>query len=230
MNQLKIERLCIWSGLLSVFMFFGSFGLSHFIPPLSPSLTPTQVQAHYQEHQIGVTAGMVMMVVSCMFFAPFIGIIAAQLRRMQGVSSALAYTQITAGTANLMFFIIPGAFFVITAYRPDRDMNLTFTLNDAAWILTVLTWPPAFMQNMSIALATLGDKSPQPVFPRWVAFLNIWVAISLVTGGLLPFFKSGPFAWNGLLVFWLAGPAYTIWAIAMVVMMLKVNTRQQAGA
>ncbi len=103
-------------------------------------------------------------------------------------------------------------------------------LNDLSWIFAVLPWPPAFMQNIAIAAAILTDKSANPIFPRWVAYMNIWVSLAYIPGGLLPFFKSGPFAWNGILVFWLAGSVFIIWFVAMTVMLLKAIKRQEREA
>lgn len=230
MSIARVERLCVWSGLVAIVLFFCGFIFSGFIPPLSPAMTAEELVNHYQTHTIGIRTGMVLMVISCMFMAPLIGVISAQMRRMKGVSPALVYTQISAGTANLMFFILPALFFLVTAYRPERDPQLTLLMNDIAWIVAVLPWPPAFMQNIAIAAAILTDRSETPLLPRWLAYLNIWVALAFVPGGLLPFFKTGPFAWSGLLVFWLAGTTFVIWFIAVVVALLKLNTRQAAEA
>jgi hypothetical protein len=129
-----------------------------------------------------------------------------------------------------MFFFIPAGLFLVTAYRPDRSPELTYLMNDMCWIMAVIPWGPAFIQNIIIAVAALTDKSPQPIFPRWLAYLNIWVSIAYIPGGLLPFFKSGPFAWNGIFVFWLAGSVFIIWFVAMTAMLLKAIDRQEKEA
>ena len=45
--------------------------------------------------------------------------------------------------------------------------------------------------------------NPLKTYPRWVGFAAIWSAILFILGALVPFFYSGPFAWNGLIAFWL---------------------------
>lgn len=230
MTTYRVERWCTWSGLLGVILFFLGFVISGFIPPLPASSTVEQVVAHYQAHANGIRGGMVLMMTSGMFVAPMIGIISAQMKRIPGASPALAYGQIAAGTANMMFFFIPALLFVATAYRPERNPELTFMMNDLSWIMAVLPWPPAFMANMCIAAAIFSDRSAQPLFPRWLGYLNIWVSIGYIPGGLLPFFKSGPFAWQGVLVFWLAGTMFMIWFIAMTVSLLKLIARQEREA
>jgi hypothetical protein len=72
----------------------------------------------------------------------------------------------------------------------------------------------------------LNDSDPEPLFPRWLGFLNLWVALAYVPGSLLAFFKSGPFAWNGIFAFWLAGTVFTVWFIGMTVTLLRAVDRR----
>ncbi len=229
MNPFALQRLFTWSGMIGVAVFFLGFVFAGFIPPPSPSRTPAAVAAFYVQHANGVRFGMVLTLVSGMFVMPMVGVISAQIRRMQGMSPAVVYAQISAGTVGTVFFILGAVAFLTTAYRPERAVDLTYVMNDFAWIMTVITVPPAFMQNFIIGVAVLSDTGKPPVFPRWVAFLNFWVAIGYVPTCLLPFFKSGPFAWNGLLVFWLAGTVFCAWFIAMTVVLLNAIRQEEAS-
>lgn len=216
--------------MVGVTLFFLGFIFSHFIPPPSPSLSQEQVVAQYQQNANGIRTGMVLMMISGMFIMPMVGVISAQLKRIKGITPALTYAQVSAGTAGSVLFIIPAVLFLVTAYRPDRPPELTFLMNDLCWIMVVLPWPPAFIQNIVIATAIIHDESPQPIFPRWVAFFNIWVAIGFLPGSLLPFFKKGPLAWNGIFAFWLAGTVFFVWFIVVTVMLLKAINRQEQEA
>lgn len=226
-NTAAVQRLFAWSGLVGVVVFFLGFVFAGFIPPPSPSLTPETVGRYYVEHANGVRFGMVLTLISGMFVMPMVGVISAQIGRIQGISSAVVYAQITAGAVGTVFFILGAVAFLTTAYRPERALELTYVMNDFAWIMSVITVPPAFMQNVIIGIAVLSDRGAKPVFPRWVAFLNFWVAIGFVPTCLLPYFKSGPFAWNGLLVFWLAGTVFGAWFIAMTVVLLKAIRQEE---
>jgi hypothetical protein len=206
------------------------FLIAGFIPPPSPSLTPDAVAAHYVEHANMIRFGMVLTLISGMFVLPMVGVISAQMRRIPGMSPALVYAQISAGAVGVVFFFLGAVAFITAAYRPERSPELTYVLNDFAWIMAVITWPPACMQCLIIGLAVLSDPGKPTVFPRWVGFLNFWVAIGLVPSSLLPFFKSGPFAWNGLLVFWLAGSVFGAWFIAMTVALLKAVRQEERAA
>lgn len=230
MNPYNLQRLCVWSGVAAIVSFFFGFVFAGFLPPPSPSWTVELVVAHYQEHADGIRGGMVLMMLSGMFVCPLVAVISAQMRRIPGAHPVLVYAQLSAGTLGAVFFITGALLFLVTAFRPDRAPELTFLLNDAAWIVTVIPFSPAFMQNLIIAIGILGDRGPNPVFPRWLAFFNIWVALGFLPGGLLPFFKSGPLAWNGLFVFWLAGSVFAAWFIVMTLMLFKAIRAQEQAA
>ena len=65
--------------------------------------------------------------------------------------------------------------------------------------------------------------NPATTFPRWVGYLNLWVAFAFVPDILAYFFFSGPFAWNGIFVFWLALTAYVVFLVTMSVVTRRGN-------
>ena len=223
-----MQRLCANSGYLIILLFALAFWpTSQFIPVPAPSLTPVQVAAFYQQHANGIRFGMLLMSISGGLVAPFVAVISIQLKRIEGASPVLAYTQLSAGSIGALFFIIPSLIFGCAAYRPERPPELTSLLNDLGWFFMVMPVAAAFIQNLAIAFAILGDKHARPVFPRWVAFLNIWVALLFAPGGLITFFKSGPFAWNGMLAFYVAGAVFAAWFAVMVIMLRKAIDEQE---
>jgi hypothetical protein len=47
---------------------------------------------------------------------------------------------------------------------------------------------------------------------------------------MLVFFKDGPFAWNGVMAFWMVVVGYCLWTVFMSVVMLQASHRlEQAG-
>jgi hypothetical protein len=85
------------------------------------------------------------------------------------------------------------------------------TLSDFGFIIFIGPALPGALQMLTVAFAVLGDRNAEPVFPRWVGYFNVWTAILAMPGCLVTLFKSGPFAWNGVLAFWVAAIAFGLW-------------------
>jgi hypothetical protein len=118
--------------------------------------------------------------------------------------------------------LIPQLMMAWLGYRPEiRDPGTTQSLNDLAWFLLFTPIAPFMIQNIAIGVAVLAD--PRQIFPRWVAYLNFWVAIAFVPDILAYFFFQGAFAWNGIFVFWLALVAYAIFLVTMSVITRRAN-------
>ena len=231
MHHPRAQKICAMSGLVVIALFGLAFWpTSMFLPPPAPTLTPAEVATLYQTNTSGIRLGMLLMSISGAFMGPFVAVISMQMNRIEGATPILAYTQATTGTIGALFFIIPAIIFSAAAYHPERAPELTALLHELGWFFLVMPVAPAFLQNLAIGFAILGDESKQPIFPRWLGFFNFWVALLFVAGGLITFFKTGPFAWNGLLAFWVAAVVFAAWFLVMVVMLLKaINQQTQQG-
>lgn len=82
-------------------------------------------------------------------------------------------------------------------------------------------WAPGVLWVGAVGLAILRDGSPQPLFPRWVAYLNFWVGFPFFPASLALFFKTGPFAYNGAIAVWLPAGIFFLWYGVMTFLMLK---------
>jgi hypothetical protein len=205
----------------------GFWFLANFLPPPSPQASAADIVATYRTHTVQIRTGMLVMMASSGLIAPFVAVIAVQMKRMEGSTSALTYTQLSSGTVGVLFFILPALLWAVTAFRPERDPQLTLLLNDMGWIVFLMPFTSFVIQNVSIGLAILGDRSEKPAFPRWMGFFNFWVAVLFLPGGIITFFKSGPFAWNGLFGFWVPLVVFFAWYIVMFVF-LRAGILSQA--
>lgn len=213
----RAQLLCAHSGLLfAVLMGVGIFGIAGWLPPLDPLLAATDVATLFQRDQLRIRIGISVLALACVLWWPFSAAIAAQLRRIEGRGAVLAATQLASASGTVFAVMIPSYVWLALSYRPDLTPPGTMqVLNDLAWLSFVGMYPPALVQNLATGLAILGDESPRPVYPRWLGFVNFWLALCYVVGALLPFFKRGPFAWNGLFGFWLAAVSFFGWTLLM---------------
>jgi hypothetical protein len=125
-------------------------------------------------------------------------------------------------------FLLPGLVWTAAAFRPERPPDITQAFNDFAWIVTVMPFMLAVTQNLALGFTIISDKQPEPIFPRWVGFFNLWVALLFLPGGLLTFFKVGPFAWNGILAFWVPACVFGPWFFVISISVMRAARRQAA--
>jgi uncharacterized membrane protein YidH (DUF202 family) len=218
---MKFQRFLAWSGIACVAMFFGAFVLASFVPPLKPHDSALTIATHYQEHTTGIRIGGVVMLIGSMFYATFTAVISAQMRRIPGVHIAAVYTQLAAGAFACLTFLVPAMLLEVVAFRPDRDIATTQALNDMFWIFLVMPWPPFMAQNYAFAYAIFTDPRERPLFPRWLAYVNIWCPLMFSPAILLPFFKSGPFSWAGIFVMWIPAFVFIGQFVANTTMLLR---------
>jgi len=232
MHQMRFQRVCAWSGMVCVALFFLAFVLAGFVPPLKPHASAAEIAGHYQEHTTGIRIGGVVMLISGMFYAAFTAVISAQMRRIPGIHVSAVYTQLAAGAFACLTFLVPAMLLEAVAFRPDRAVETTQTLNDMFWIFLVMPWPPFMAQNYAFAYAIFTDPRERPLFPRWLAYVNIWCPLIFTPAVLLPFFKSGPFSWAGIFVIWIPAFVFIAQFVANTTMLLRAvaDEERDAGA
>jgi hypothetical protein len=212
-------------------MFLGLWPAAGFFPPPLPSADAEQTMMMYQGNSMGIRIGGLLIMLSGALYLPFVASIAAQVRRIEASDApALSYTVLAAGTSFTMFFVLPGLVWVTAAFRPERSADVTQMLNDMGWLLFICTVAVACVQSVVLGLAILADGRQPPVFPRWVGFFNLWLALVESCGQLAALFKTGPFAWNGLVSFWLPLCLLGPWFFVMSIGVMKAAKRQAADA
>lgn len=225
----KSQLVCAWCSIAFAIVFtVGLWPLANFLPPMSPSLSAHEIAAIYTDHTLPIRFGTLIMMFGAAFMIPFLAVIATQMRRIVGQNSVLTTAQISGGTIGVVVFLVATVCWTTAAFRPERDPQLIQLMNDFGWIFLLMTFGTFVVQDFAIGFAILGDKSPNPVFPRWLGFYNFWVGVLFVPGGLLTFFKTGPFSWNGIFVWWVPFLVFFSWYLVMFVMLRKAIHKQAA--
>lgn len=96
-----------------------------------------------------------------------------------------------------------------------RAMELTWLLNDIGWLMFIGAIALVMPMFLVLGITILHDKRAHPVFPRWLAFYSFFTFVMFLPDQLLFFFKSGPFAWNGLFALWIPLTNYCLWFITV---------------
>ncbi len=188
------------------------------LPPQSPNHSAAQIAAWMQDDSTLKLAGFAGAAVGLGLLMPLTVAITLQMFRIEGRSPAMSFLQFAGGLFTWVITIVPMIILCVAAYRPTRDPEITQTLVDLGWIMFFMAFAPFAAQDIAIAVAVLRDRVARPVYPRWVAWFNLWVAFLFIPAVVIPFFKVGPFTYRGLLAFWIPTLIYGLWAMVMAFM------------
>jgi hypothetical protein len=157
---------------------------------------------------------------------PWTAVLAHQISRIEGCIGMMTWCQVMAGTCNVLLTFYPPLLWLIISFRPDRPVELTYMANDTAWLMFVGGLTPLLPAVITIGIAALRQQQEPAIFPRWVGFFNFWCLLLFLPGQAMFFFKNGPFAWNGLLAFWLPIGVFSIWFPVMFLILKKAVYRE----
>jgi len=224
------QRVLAWCGPMYVLtILVGLVLVAGFIPPPRPSLSADEIAQVYAQSTTSIRIGLLIAITGTALYAPFAAAISAQmLRHEDRRRPVLAYVQLINGGLGSLVLMLAFMFMMVAAFDPARPSEITKVINELGWVFLVIPFPPFCIQYIAIAVAIFQDPSEHPVFPRWVAYYNVWIAVAFLPTGLVGFFHRGPFAWNGAISFWLAVAVYAGWLLVMTWALLQSMSEEQA--
>ena len=233
-TNLQRTSLLVAIAVFGLAMPLGFFVFGKFIPPHLPSASAAEIAAHYAAHTNSIRVGVLICLLGTVPWYTIVGVLYAQLRRIERANGEPAFVSViqvaAGGPLATCGMVIPFFMWATAAFRPDRDPDLILLLNDLGWISFVLPFTPFIAQNVAIAIGVLRDRQPRPLLPRWFGWLTLWVILTGVAAFLILFFKTGPFAWNGLIAFWIPLPLGWAYLLTMVILLLKAFRRDDYPA
>lgn len=224
----KAGLLFTWSGPAFVVLYSVGMLLGGFFPPTNPNASAADVAQFFVDHRAMIGVGTILMCFGTGFLGMFIAAIAVQMRRAELALPLMTY----AGLISAIFVAIDASLiptlWAVCAFRagemPPDSVRL---INDIAWFMFLFPWQlGGGVWFIAVGLVILWDKSPQPIYPRWLGWASLWFCVMTIPAGMIVFFKTGPFAWNGLLAFYVPLTALFIWVIALTMETLKAFKRQ----
>jgi hypothetical protein len=212
---------------MTLAFFIGLWPLAHWIWPPAPSLSAEQIAAFFQHDTVAKRAGVFIAMLGTGLLAPFYAVISNQMRRIEGASRTLVYSQLAAGACTVLEIILPLMLWQGVLYRPDRDPVVTQSLNDVAWLTFLGLTTTVLLQNLIIGIAVLQDARRDPVFPRWYAYLNFFAVMGVMPAGFVVFFKEGPLAWNGIIVWGIGVAVFFVWICVTAYLVIAAAARER---
>ena len=215
-----IMRLFLWSGVVVVVtLIFAQGYLMGFVPGLSPALSPAAVAQYFIDHRLSILLGALIQCICWTLWITWSTAIIMLQYRMERGAPLLTFTSVVINGGGYVFFLLIPMTWSVLAFRADvLDPQFIQSANDWVWFDWLFTWPPFALWMVVIGLSILMDCNEEKILPRWTAFFNFWCAILIFPAGLIGFFKTGPFAYDGVISFWFAVAVFFGWICVMTVL------------
>lgn len=225
----RIEMFGVWCAVAYLALLFVGWGaVAGFLPPTHPLDDAAQIAQLYDADFTRIRIGMIIVMVAALAFMPFAAVVARYISRVEGGPGVLTYTFLLGAAGNMMLTFYPAIWWLTAAFRPERADALIQLMNDLAWLQFLGGLTIYLAMPLTVAVAALADRSPQPVFPRWCGYANLMIAFAILPDQLLFFFKDGPFAWNGLFGVWLPIVWFGSFFVISIIVLRKTILRERA--
>jgi len=214
----------IWLIWLAGFLAFPGF-----VQPMSPRLSAAEVSAFYfaPENLARIRYSMIVFNWFGVALIPMLAMIAMQIHRMAHRTPILTYCFVGCIAGGPTLFCMADLFWLLAAFRPERDPQLVQMFNDMAWVTFTSQVSFLIAQNVFLALAIYLDRQVSPVFPRWVGHFNLLAAAAMVPAAFSALTLDGALAWDGPLSFWLKNTAIAAWIVVMTLALTQAVLRQR---
>jgi hypothetical protein len=202
--------------------------LFNMIPPPSPKLSATQVAHWYAVRHTRIRLGAVIASWTSAFMVPLFVVIGAQMAREERGQKPWSILTISGGILMSIFLVLPPLFWGVAAFTPARDPQITATMHELGMLTLVTTDQFYIFAWVAVAVICFLPKTvANSPFPRWFGYFTAWIAFMFEAGAIAFFPRSGPFAWNGLLVFWSPLTLFGLWIAVACYLLFGALRRQQ---
>ena len=228
----RSQTIILWWSLI----FLGIFGYAFYfllgmVPPPSAALAPSEVAAFYAENASRIKLGAVVASWSSAFMVPFTVVITFQLARLEEGKPVWSVLAFAGGILSSMFLVFPPILWGAAAFMHSSSPDVIAVVNAIANLTLVTTDQFYIFLMLMISVVGLSAKpDPDTAFPRWLCWVTLFVTIMIEAGALGFMFKSGPFSWNGLFVFWLPFGLFSVWLFPTYYCLFSAIKRQAAKA
>src|SRR3546814_858343 len=147
-----------------------------------------------------------------------------QMRRMSVSPAFRLALMIGAMIGAIVGMLFPMFCFGLGAFRPGYDPAILAMLYDFGYLAFIGSLGCFCVMWTALGLAILLDKNN--ILPKWLGYYTVWQFVSELVAAPVWIAKSGPFAWDGLMTFWLAMAIYVPWQFIVYVCIYRAIRNQ----
>jgi hypothetical protein len=228
MSERSQTILVWWAVVFAVIYGIVLWLLLDMVPPPSAKLSATQIAHWYAERHTQIRVGAVIASWTSAFMVPLAIVVAAQMSRQETGRKVWSAMTICGGTLMSIFLVLPPLFWGVAAFTPSRAPQITAIMHELGMLtLTTTDQYYVFMWVAVVVICWLPTSISHSPFPRWFGYLTAWIAVMFEAGAFAFLPRSGPLAWNGLMVFWLPLILFGVWIAVMCNLLLRALKRQR---
>ena len=226
-TNFTLWRISAWGGpiFLVGFLVFWAI-LGKFFPPPRQYWTAAEVANFFTQDNLQMRIGMV----GCCFVAPFYMVWSAMISRLiqciEGPKGVLSNIELMGGVATTIAVLMFSIMWLTATFRIEsRSPQELQLLMDIGWFIFNMTFMVTLFQMVGVGTAILIDKRTTPLFARWMGWLSYFSCFVFLSVLLYPFVMDGPFAWHGLMSYYVALTPFFIWQILFCCYQFKAINR-----
>jgi hypothetical protein len=228
-----VLKICAWSGVIFCFMWLIGAGPVTgwvYLPPPSAADLAEKTVGDYASHLLAIRIGCTITIFSTMFYTAWGMAVSFLSKKVEGDYPILFYIQLVSLAVAVVVILYISYFWAAASFRAgDTLPQVTQALNDMGWLGVLYTGAPFAIYMVALATVTLTDKSEKPVYPRWSAYLNLFVAFFMFEAAGILFFKTGPFSQNGVFVFYIPMFVFFSWILVFSWLALRAISAEVAA-
>lgn len=228
----RAQRLLIyWTFGFANAYFVAYYFLIKLLPLPPATLSAAAVADFYVQNSTQIRMGAAICSWTGGFTIPLAIVIALQMARVEKGFPIWSIVQMAGGVMMSVFTVLPPMFWGVAAFTPTRPPEVTLVMHEFGNLAFIATDQYFIFQNVALAVVCLSRTAiKDSPFPRWLGYLSLWAAFTIEVGvaAFLP--KTGPFAWNGLFVYWIPLLMYGVWFMSVSLCLLRALKKQEAIA
>lgn len=227
--SLRIQEILLWWSIVFGIIFVLAWAFVIGMIPLPPATwTSAEVAAFYTENQTRIRWGAAICSWTAGFWIPFTMVVGAQIARLEKGFPILAIMQIVSGCIQALTLVIPAVIWGVCAFTPERLPDVTAAFHEFSILFLVcLDQIYIFQWAPWIIITFMVSKDPLSPFPRWFAYFLIWSVVMYECAAIGFTTKTGLFAWDGLLVFYIPFGLLFITCTIFYPLLFKAIKRQR---
>ncbi|OJZ76042.1 hypothetical protein BRW65_00900 [Mycobacterium paraffinicum] len=214
-----MNRICIWSGPLGTAIVY--VGL--LIAGLAVAPSPNAPVEFYTDNRHAIQVGMVIAMFGGALYGPWLAMLARAFKMADQGRSGIANFQIVFGVFLMFATLVPFYLLEVAVFRPGAPRGIVQAFVDAAWIM-VLGFVYVHVSGVLLTgVYILRERRAAPMFPRWLGWLNVVVALLSLPGLFAGTATTGVLTWNGVVAFGLPSVAFFPWLAAWTYVLLRIE-------